>query len=55
MNPKYTANEGYIYTILGSFTAFTSGSVTYNVPTATGGACSSASTTIVATDAYGDG
>ena len=55
MNPKYTANEGYIYTILGSFSAFTSGSVTYNIPTAAGGACSSASSSIVSTDTYGDG
>jgi hypothetical protein len=55
MNPKYTANEGYIYTILGAFSAFTSSSVTYNIPTAAGGACSSASTTITATDTLGDG
>ena len=55
MNPKYTATEGFIYTILGSFSSFTSGSVTYNIPTAAGGACSSASTTITATDTLGDG
>jgi hypothetical protein len=55
MNPKYSANEGFIYTILGSFSAITSGGVTYNVPASTGGACSSASATIVSTDAYGDG
>jgi pectin methylesterase-like acyl-CoA thioesterase len=55
MNPKYTANEGYIYTILGSFSSFTQNGITYNVPTAAGGACSSASSTVVSTDSYGDG
>jgi len=55
MNPKYAANEGYIYTILGSFSSFTMNTITYNVPTAAGQACSSASTTIQSTDAYGDG
>jgi hypothetical protein len=54
MNPKYSANEGFIYTILGSFSTFTSGGVTYDIPTAAGGACSSASTA-TATDTFGDG
>ena len=56
MNPQYTANEGYIYTILGSFSPYTSGGgTTYNIPTAAGQACSSASSTIKATDTLGDG
>ncbi|HZL26470.1 MAG TPA: pectinesterase family protein [Acidobacteriaceae bacterium] len=55
MDPNYTANEGFIYTILGSFSAITSGGITYNVPTASGGACSSAGATPAATDNFGDG
>jgi hypothetical protein len=55
MDPSYTAHEGYIYTILGSFSSVISGGVTYNIPAAAAGACSSASSTIVSTDAYGDG
>ena len=55
MDPQYTANEGYIYTILGSFAGFTSNGTTYNIPTAAGGACSSAGATPAATDALGDG
>ena len=55
LNPKYTATEGFIYTILGSFTTFTSGSITYNIPTAAGGACTSAAGSALATDTLGDG
>jgi len=55
MDPSYTAHEGYIYTILGSFTAVTSGGTTYNVPTAAGGACNSLGATPAATDSSGDG
>jgi hypothetical protein len=56
LNPKYaTAHYGYIYPVMGTFTAFTQSSVTYNVPTTAGGACSSAGATPVSTDAYGDG
>jgi hypothetical protein len=54
-NQKYTANEGFIYTILGAFTTFSQNGITYNIPTAAGSACSSASSTVLSTDAYGDG
>ncbi len=55
MDPNYTAKEGSIYTILGSFSAITSGGVTYNIPAAAGGACSSAGAAPAATDTFGDG